>query len=155
MASCLTSNEVCNVDYVCRNTGIGACTLGTSIEAGILIHKYGGGRALIIAPSGCTVLTRWYDTEISSAVTCANVGNNCGDWYIPSCTELQLIGSNRDYLDACGFYYWSSTPTCSSTEVSLPRSWVWIICTNEFARSCVRTCCSTLVRARAVRTVYY
>ena len=153
MASCLTSNEVCNVDRVTRNTGIGVSALGDNIEGGVLIHKYGGGRALIIAPSTYTYTVRWY--EVNTAITSTNNDINCGDWYIPSCTELQLIGSNRDYLDACGFYYWSSTPTCSSTEVSLPRSWVWIICTNEFARSCVRTCCSALVRARAVRTVYY
>ncbi len=154
MATCLTSNEVCNIDRVCRSSGIGACTLGDTVCGGILIHKYGGGHALIIAPSACTFLRRWY--EINTVVTNANNNLGYGDWYIPSCSELQLIGSNRTYLDACGYYYWSSTPTCSSSDTApIERSWVWIICTNEFTRSCVRTCCSTLVRARAVRTVYY
>ena len=150
MATCLISNEVCNVDCVCRSSGIGACALGSNIEGGYLVYKYGGGAALILAPSGTELLRRWY--ERADAVNCAQACAACGDWYIPSSRELFEAGSNKQFWDSCGFYYWSDTLT--GTE-SLECAHIMQVCAACFICGHIRTCCGALPRARAVRKVFY
>lgn len=154
MATCLTSNEVCNVDCVCRNIGIGVSDLGSTVCGGILIHKYGGGSALIVAPYTTQIIRRWY--ERADAVTCAEDITGTSGWYIPSFTELELVGANKNFLDACGAYYWSDNLHLSSgNEPPLEQGMTWRICSDCNICVCVRICCSTLVTARAVKRVYY
>ena len=68
----------------------------------------------VVAPSSTEVRRCWY--ERSHAVTTANANAACGDWFIPSCTQLQNPGYQcRQYWDSYNTRdYWSNTQHVAS-----------------------------------------
>ena len=92
---------------------VGGASVGDILEGGYLICK-SGGIGWIIAPSSTEVLREWYTRN--DAVTTANAQAACGDWFIPTCGQLQNPGyTSRNYWDysptqpqTC---YWSSQPS--------------------------------------------
>ena len=103
----LTSNQVCNICCIHYSAGLRCCALGTLVEGGYLFSKQ-GGLAWIVACSSRQVGRIWANRE--DAVTVAQASNACGDWFVPSRTDLQLghdCSSFWDSFDSAG--YWSST----------------------------------------------
>ena len=86
---------------------LGQCNSDTG---GILICC-SGGNLWILAPCSTNVQRTWYDR--SDAITTANANAACGDWFIPSCSQLKNPGFTcRTYWDNCSNYFgwwWSNT----------------------------------------------
>ena len=111
----LTSNQVCNICCIHYNAGLRCCALGSLVEGGYLFNK-GGSIAWIVACSSREVSRTWANRD--DAVTTAQAGNACGDWFVPSRTDLIL---SYDYKS-----FWDSFSTCSywsSTESSALGAW--------------------------------
>ena len=83
-------------------------TLGAAGEGGFLMCM-SGGNLWIVAPDGTQVQRNWYSR--SDAVTTANANAACGDWFVPSVSQLQNPGyACRTYWDSVGpGRYWSNT----------------------------------------------
>ena len=115
-----------------------APALGQSYEGGYAICN-SGSNTWVVAPSGSEVSRNWYSR--SDAVTRAQQVAACGDWYIPSCSQLQNPGYTcRTYWDSkSGHYYWSNTPVQGSWAYMLymPNGYVDYT-TNMYYTSCVR-----------------
>ena len=103
----LTSNQVCNICCIHYNAGLRCCALGSAVEGGYLFAKY-GGRAWIVACSSREVGRTWYCR--ADAVTVAQASNACGDWFVPSRTDLVLGQACKAYWNSYSpTRYWSDT----------------------------------------------
>ena len=115
-----------------------APALGQSYEGGYSICN-SGGNTWVVAPSASEVSRSWYSR--SDAVTRAQQVAACGDWYVPSCPQLQNPGYTcRTYWDSkSSHYYWSNTPVQGSWAYMLymPNGYVDYT-TNMYYTSCVR-----------------
>jgi len=111
----LTSNQVCNICCLHYNAGLRCCALGTLVQGGFLFAKQ-GGLAWIVACSSRQVSRNWANRN--DAVTVAQAGNACGDWFVPSRTDLQLGHDCKSFWDS-----FSSTLYWSTTECSATRAW--------------------------------
>jgi hypothetical protein len=87
---------------------IGNCSLGDNVEGGYLICK-SSGNAIVVAPSSSQVSRNWYSRN--DAVTQANAQAACGDWFVPSCSQLKNPGFTcRTYWDSyASRCYWSNS----------------------------------------------
>ena len=92
--------------------------LGSSYEGGYLICC-SSGNLWIVAPSSTEVGRDWYSRN--NAVTTANANAACGDWFVPTCSQLQNPGYTcRSYWDSfCSSAYWSN----SSSTPSSSKAW--------------------------------
>ena len=94
---------------------------GEAYGGGYLICK-DGYKAWVVAPSSTEVSRSWYCRN--DAVTTANANAACGDWFVPTCGQLQTPGYTcRTYWDSYSsghLFYWSSTESTSSTA--------WLVC---------------------------
>ncbi len=84
--------------------------LGGSYEGGYLICC-SGGNLWIVSPASTEVKRQWH--QRCHATTLANANAGCGDWFIPSCGQLQNPGYQckthwDSYMGNC--LYWSDTP---------------------------------------------
>ena len=113
--SVLTSNQVCNICCIHYNAGLRCCALGSLVEGGYLFNK-GGRQAWIVACSSREVSRTWANR--ADAVTVAQASNACGDWFVPSRTDLQLGHDCKSFWDS-----FSSTCYWSSTELSATCTW--------------------------------
>ena len=132
----LTSNQVCNICCIHYNAGLRCCALGSLVEGGYLFAK-GGRQAWIVACSSRQVSRVW--ASRGDAVTVAQAGNACGDWFVPSRTDLQLGHDCKSFWDS-----FSSTIYWSSTEFDATRAWFVFFTTgtiptsNKTMTGCVR-----------------
>jgi hypothetical protein len=139
----LTSNQVCNICCIHYNAGLRCCGLGSLVEGGYLFAKR-GGIAWIVACSSREVGRTWYCR--ADAVTVAEASNACGDWFVPSRTDLQLGHDCKSFWDS-----FSSTGYWSITENSTLRAWCMCFVTGSPG-----TCINTYLRCvRAFRRVSY
>ena len=138
------------------------CPEGTVLPDGSAIICKAGGTAWIVAPISTQVGgATWNGTttdlvgdkccvcDWSSLCTAlVSAGFNPGDWFVPSCGQLQNPGyvcrTNWDSFSA--FRYWSST------EFSAPNAFIVNYSSGGNASSCVKTCPSCV---RAWRCVNY
>jgi len=89
-------------------------TLGSSFGGGLLICK-SGGVGWIVAPSSTQVTRTWYCRN--DAVTTAQANAACGDWFVPTISQLVNPGltcATRWDSYASGGFYWSSTEISGS-----------------------------------------
>jgi hypothetical protein len=108
----LTSNQLCNICCIHYNAGLRCCALGSLVEGGYLFAKR-GGIGWIVACSSRQVRRTW--ALRADAVTTAQAGNACGDWFIPSRNDLQLAVDCKSFWDTfTNNFYWSSTQCTSS-----------------------------------------
>ena len=112
----LTLDQVCNICCIHYNAGLRCCALGSLVEGGYLFNK--GGRQAWIVACACAQVSRIWAFR-ADAVTVAQAGNACGDWFVPSRTDLQLSHDCKSFWDSfSSFNYWSSTEfnfTCAWT----------------------------------------
>ena len=112
--------------------------LGSVTEGGNVICA-SSGTLWISAPQASEVARNWYSR--SDAVTLANGLNACGDWFVPTCSQLQNPGHTcKTYWSGVsGHYYWSNTPVQGSWAYMLymPNGYVDYT-TNMYYISCVR-----------------
>ena len=111
----LTLNQVCNICCIHYNAGLRCCALGSLVEGGYLFAKR-GGIGWIVACSSRQVSRVW--ASRADAVTVAQAGNACGDWFVPSRTDLQLGHDCKSFWDS-----FSSAIYWSSTERNGPDAW--------------------------------
>ena len=105
----LAPNQICNVCCIHYNAGLRCCALGSLVEGGYLFAKR-GGIGWIVACSSRQVSRVW--ASRGDAVTVAQASNACGDWFVPSKTDLQLGHDCKSFWDSfSSCYYWSSTDT--------------------------------------------
>ena len=108
----LTSNQVCNICCIHYNAGLRCCALGSLVEGGYLFAK-DGSIGWIVACSSRQVSRVW--ASRGDAVTVAQAGNACGDWFVPSRTDLQLGHDCKSFWDSfSSTSYWSSTDTIAT-----------------------------------------
>ena len=87
-------------------------TLGSSQYGGVIICA-ASSIYWVISPDATEVGRAW--NSRNDAVTTANSNAACGDWFIPSCGQLQNPGhACRTYWNFNGPYYWSNTEIDSS-----------------------------------------
>ena len=108
------------------SSGLRCCALGTLVEGGYLFAKQ-GGVAWIVACSSRQVSRTW--TLRSDAVTTAQAGNACGDWFIPSKIDLLLGIDCKAFWDSSGGLYWADT------EVNPTQA--WFMCAGTIYNSAV------------------
>jgi len=84
-------------------------SLGGAALGGYLICR-SGGVGWVVAPSTTEVSRSWYSRD--DAVTTAEANAACGDWFVPTCGQLQNPGW------VCNTYWDSFSSDCfwSSTE---------------------------------------
>ena len=112
----LTSNQVCNICCIHYNAGLRCCALGSLVEGGYLFAK-DGSIAWIVACSSRQVSR--VRASRADAVTVAQASNACGDWFVPSRTDLQLGNDCKSFWDSfSSASYWSSTD-CGATNAWL------------------------------------
>jgi hypothetical protein len=139
----LTSNQVCNICCVHYNAGIRCCALGSLVEGGYLYAKH-GSVGWIVACASREVSRTW--TSIADAVTVAQASNACGDWFIPSRTDLQYANDCKSFWDS-----FSSTGYWSSTELNATYAWgVYFEAGLVYNFTKTSVCC-----VRAIRRVFY
>jgi len=139
----LTSNQVCNICCIHYNAGLRCCALGSLVEGGYLFAK-DGGVGWIVACSSRQVSRVW--ASRADAVTVAEASNACGDWFVPSRTDLQYGHDCKSFWDS-----FSSTTYWSSTEYNATIAWLVCFNTGGFYISG-----KTGVRCvRAFRRVFY
>ena len=103
----LISNQVCNICCIHYNAGLRCCALGSLVEGGYLFAKR-GGIGWIVACSSRQVSRAW--ASRADAVTVAQASDACGDWFVPSRTDLQLGSDCKSFWDSfSSSSYWSST----------------------------------------------
>ena len=139
----LTSNQVCNICCIHYNAGLRCCALGSLVEGGYLFNK-DGSIAWIVACASRQVSRVW--ASRADAVTVAQAGNACGDWFVPSRTDLQLGHDCKSFWDS-----FSSTNYWSSTECGAPYAWC-VNFLNGFLSTRVKTDTNCV---RAFRRVSY
>jgi hypothetical protein len=140
----LTSNQVCNICSIHYNAGLRCCALGSLVEGGYLFAK-GGRIAWIVACSSRQVSRTWDNRN--DAVTVAEASNACGDWFVPSRTDLQLGHDCKSFWDS-----FSSTRYWTSTEFNSGCAWnvIFTLGSSYFNRNKTCTYC-----IRAFRRVSY
>ena len=116
----LTSNQVCNICCIHYNAGLRCCALGSLVEGGYLFAKR-GGIGWIVACASRQVGRQWACR--ADAVTVAQASNACGDWFVPSRTDLLLGHDCKSFWDS-----FSSARYLSSTERDATT--VWHVCFN-------------------------
>ena len=141
--SVLTSNQVCNICCIHYNAGLRCCALGSLVEGGYLFAK-DGRQAWIVSCISREVSRTWYNR--ADAVTTAQAGNACGDWFVPSRTDLQLGHDCKCFWDSfTSDVYWSNT-----FQITGLAHGVW------FGNGKVFSWCDTQTRCvRAFRRVSY
>lgn len=90
-------------------------TVGDSFGGGIIICQSGGIR-WIWSPCSTEVSRSWYCRN--DAVTTAQANAACGDWFIPTCGQMQnpvAICKTFWYSIAGQRYYWSNTEKDTTT----------------------------------------
>jgi hypothetical protein len=103
----LTSNQLCNICCIHYNAGLRCCALGSLVEGGYLFRKQ-GSVAWIVACSSTQVSRTWANRN--DAVTVAEASNACGDWFVPSRSDLRYGHDCKSFWDSFSlFNYWSST----------------------------------------------
>ena len=136
----LTSDKLCT-NYVCYCAGIRCCSLGSAIEGGYLISKE-GGVGIILAPCTTRVVRTWANRN--DAILTAEDNAGCGDWFVPTRTELHCYRHYRNWDCSEPTLYWSDTPANAT--------WAWgVSCcpsTSRLNKAC-------LCRVIAFRRVYY
>jgi hypothetical protein len=139
----LTSNQLCNICCVHYNAGLRCCALGSLVEGGYLFAK-NSSAAWIVACSSREVSRTWASRD--DAVTVAEASNACGDWFVPSRTDLQLGHDCKSFWDSfSSTFYWSST--------EFNATFAWIV---DFYNGCVSFTGKTRVNCvRAFRRVLY
>jgi len=86
--------------------------LGSSQYGGVVICA-ASNIYWVIAPDSTEVGRNWYSR--THAITTANSNAACGDWFIPSCGQLQNPGhACKTYWNFNGPYYFSNTEIDSS-----------------------------------------
>ena len=142
----LTSNQVCNICCIHYNAGLRCCALGSLVEGGYLYAK-DGSIAWIVACSSRQVSRTWYLRE--DAVTVAEASNACGDWFVPSRTDLQLGHDCKSFWDSFSSLnrYWSITEA-NATEA-------WAVCFASGLISCAVQRKTSSISVRAFRRVSY
>ena len=132
----LTSNQVCNICCIHYNAGLRCCALGSLVEGGYLFAKI-GRQAWIVACASRQVSRVW--ASRADAVTVAQAGNACGDWFVPSRNDLRLGHDCKSFWDS-----FSSASYFSSTETNATLAWVvFFTCgfcnfSNKATTTCVR-----------------
>jgi hypothetical protein len=117
----LTSNQLCNICCIHYNAGLRCCALGSALEGGRLFAK-DGRSAWIVAPAATQVSRIW--TSRNDAVTTAQASAACGDWFIPSKTDLIYGFDCRSFWDSFSVArYWTNT------EYS--ATYPWNLCFNN------------------------
>lgn len=91
-------------------------TLGSSFGGGYAIclsPTFSSGTVWIVAPSSTEVSRIW--NSRNDAVTTAQAAAACGDWFVPTFSQLQNPGATcRTYWDSYALgRYWSSTDVAS------------------------------------------
>ena len=82
-------------------------SLGDAHEGGILICC-SSNNYWIIAPISTEVCRNWHSRN--DALTCANSNAACGDWFLPTCSQLKNPGATcLTYWDDHNNFYWSTT----------------------------------------------
>ena len=110
MAS-LTSNQLCNICCIHYNAGLRCCALGSLVEGGYLFAKR-GGIGWIVACASTQVTRTW--TARGDAVTTAQASNACGDWFVPSKSDLLVGFACNSFWDSfTASSYWANTLTSS------------------------------------------
>ena len=97
--------------------------LGGSYGGGYLVCC-SGGNLWVVAPSSTEVKRQWHSRN--DAITQANSNAACGDWFIPSCGQLQNPGYQcrthwDTYRSSAAHLYWSNT-----TYPGYPTSAWWV-----------------------------
>jgi len=139
----LTFNQLCNICCVHYNAGLRCCALGSLVEGGYLFRKQ-GSYAWIVACSSRQVSRVW--ASRADAVTVAEASNACGDWFVPSRTDLQYGHDCKSFWDS-----FSSANYWMSTELSATIAWAVF-----FGTGTVGTSFKTNVSCvRAFRRVLY
>jgi len=92
--------------------------LGDPAEGGYIICQESSVQ-WIVAPASTQVSRNWYDRN--DAVTTAQANAACGDWFVPTCGQLQNPGYTcRTHWDSySATYYWSDTESSSSSGQSV------------------------------------
>ena len=91
--------------------------LGQQTEGGYLICC-SGGNLWIAAPFSTQVCKSWY--QRNQALQSANANAACGDWFIPSISQLQNPGYTcRTYYQAPNSWAWSNTQYSGSPYPSV------------------------------------
>ena len=141
----LTSNQVCNICCIHYNAGLRCCALGSLVEGGYLFAKI-GRQAWIVACSSREVSRVWASRD--DAVTVAQASNACGDWFIPSRTDLQLGHDCKSFWDS-----FSSTGYWSSTETNTTNTCAWdVFFSSGLINTRIKSCTNCV---RAFRRVSY
>ena len=103
--------------------------LGGAGEGGYLICGSGGNR-WIVAPISTEVIRTWYDR--SHAVTLANANAACGNWFVPSSSQIYNPGYTcRTYWDDLSpvtFFSnceYSNTKGCTQNFTHASQSDIW------------------------------
>ena len=135
----LTSNQVCNICCIHYNAGLRCCALGSLVEGGYLFAKI-GRQAWIVACSSRQVTRNWYC--IAHAVTVAEASNACGDWFVPSRTDLQLSHDCKSFWDS-----FSSARYWSSTEGIAAEAWTVCFTNGVIVYAAARKTSTSSVRA--------
>lgn len=137
----LTSDKLCT-NYVCYCAGIRFCSLGSAIEGGYLILKE-GGVGIILAPCTTRVIRTW--SSRNDAVITAEANAACGDWFVPTKSELNCYRQDATYWDCSeSTAYWSDTPNNTL--------WAWAVgCPASAFRASIYCSC----RVIAFRRAYY
>jgi hypothetical protein len=114
---------------------VSVCPVGTTLPDGSKIICKAGGTAWIVAPSSTQVTQSWNNSTNTQVGTkccvcdwptlCTRMiscGFNPGDWFVPSCVQLQNPGyvcrTQWDTFSATN--YWSSTETNAETAPVVP-----------------------------------
>ena len=94
-------------------------SIGDAHEGGYLICC-SSNNYWIVSPSSTEVARAWFSRN--DAITTAQANAACGDWFIPSCTQLQNPGYTcRTYWDSFSSpsQYWSNTQRNAHTARSI------------------------------------
>ena len=135
-----TIDGLCNIKYT---SGLRCCALGSLVEGGYLFAKQ-GGLAWIVACSSREVSRSWYNR--AHAVTVAEASNACGDWFVPSRSDLLWGFDCKSFWDSFSSdCYWSTTERNSTNawDMATPAGSI-----NDSPKSNTRC-------VRAFRRVYY
>ena len=93
--------------------------LGGSGKGGVLICC-SGGNLWIISPTSAEVERCWYCR--ADAVISANANAACGDWFVPSQSQIQNpVYQCRTYWNHCGIY-WSNDYSTTSNKYGCAKS---------------------------------
>jgi hypothetical protein len=132
----LTSNQLCNVCCIHYSAGLRCCALGTLVEGGYLFSKQ-GGLAWIVACSSRQVGRIWANRE--DAVTVAQASNACGDWFVPSRSDLGFAQDCKSFWDSfSSTFYWNSTEATGTNAWRVNFNTGGVYTATKTNKNCVR-----------------